>query len=216
MKIQRTPIILFAIAALLGSVVLITETQRGAKQAATQSTRQKLFPFEESDVQAFTLTTLTGTKSFQKMPAPATVQPKPDASKPQASASTEVWQITAPQKAIASEGAVAFLLNLVGTGRSEKTLQVPPPRLAEFGLDQPQATLDITLKNQKKHRLVLGNSDFNRTFMYAQIDPPNASTSDQTIHLVSLDFENAVNRPIEEWQQQAADKPQPLPPRPKP
>jgi len=208
MKIQRTPIILFAIAVLLGSTVLLYETQRGAKQEEALSSAQKLFPFQESDVQAFTLTTPLYTRSFAKVSATQKT-PSPSLN---ASPVPQLWQMTAPKKTTASEGSVAFLLNLIGTGTSEKTLTIPTVRLSEFGLDKPQATIDITLQNQTKHRLVLGNPDFNRSFLYAQIDPPKSSTPEQTIHLVSLDFENAVNRPIEEWQQQPADKPKPLPP----
>ncbi|MDX2229047.1 MAG: DUF4340 domain-containing protein [Leptolyngbyaceae cyanobacterium bins.349] len=210
MKIQRTPIILLAIAALLGAGVLLYESQPRAKQEETQATTTKLFPFQEADVQAFTVTTPLHTRSFAKVPAvPPT--PKP-ASPPPASPVPQVWKMTAPKPTTASEGSVAFLLNLIGTGTSDRTITVPTARLGEFGLQQPQATVEITLKDQKKHRLVLGNPDFNRSFLYAQVDPPTAPTPEQTIHLVSLDFENAVNRPLEEWQEQAADKPQKIPP----
>jgi len=208
MKIQRTPIILLAIATLLGVGVLFYETQQGAKQEDTQSTAKKLFPFQESDVQAFTLTTPLYTRSFEKITAPS------PPNSPSSTLNPPSWQMTAPKKTTASAGSIAFLLNLIGTGTSEKTFTVPTARLNEFGFGRPQATIDLTLKDQKKHRLVLGNPDFNRTFMYAQVDPPNPPTGEQTIHLVSLDFEKAVNRPIEEWVQQAADQPQKIEPQP--
>lgn len=213
MKIQRTPLILLAIAALLGSVVVVLETQRNQPSEVAQ-TSQKLFPFEEADVQAFTLTTPIYTRSFVKtVPAAGAKSASPS---PTPATKAGVWQMTEPQAAIASDGAIAFLLNLLGTSRSEKTVTVPTAQLAEFGLAQPQAIVEVTLQNQKKHRLVLGNPDFNRSFLYAQVDPPASPTPEQTIHLVSLDFETAVNRPVEEWLQQAADRPQPLPPAPKP
>lgn len=196
MKIQRTPILLFTIAALLGGVTYLT-VQNAAQQAAAPAA-QKLFPFQESDVQALTIQTPLQRTAFVKVPSAAKTSPAPT-----------TWQMTEPEKAAASDGSIAFLLNLLGMGTSEKTLTIPVNRLAEFGFDPPQATIEITLANQQKHRLVLGTPDFNRSFLYAQIDPPANSTQAQTIHLVSLDFENAVNRPIEEWKQQAADKPQP-------
>ncbi|MDX2241309.1 MAG: DUF4340 domain-containing protein [Leptolyngbyaceae cyanobacterium bins.302] len=214
MKLQRTPMILITIAALLGGVVFLVELQKNPTQEETQSADKKLFPFQESDIQAFTLQTPVFRRSFVKVP---TSQPSAKAGSQTPSPVPQIWQMTAPEKAIASEGSIAFLLNLIGTGTSEKTLTIPVSRLAEFGLDQPQATIDITLSNQKKHRLVLGDPDFNRSFLYAQVDPPAKPESDQTIHLVSLDFENAVNRPISEWKQQAADKPTlPQPPTPNP
>jgi hypothetical protein len=202
MKIQRTSILLLTIAALLGGVTYLT-VQNATQQEETAAA-QKLFPFQEGDVQALTIQTPLQRTAFVKVPSPAKASPAP-----------ATWQMTEPEKAAASDGSIAFLLNLLGTGTSEKTLTVPGSRLAEFGFDTPQATIDITLTNQQKHRLVLGNPDFNRSFLYAQVDPPANPTQAQTIHLVSLDFENAVNRPIAEWKQQAADKPQ-LPPPPPP
>lgn len=204
--------ILIAIAALLGGVVVLVELQKNPTQEETRSAGKKLFPFQESDIQAFSLKTPQQTVSFAKIPASS---PSVKTGSPSPSPASQSWQMTAPETAIASEGSIAFLLNLIGAGSSEKTLTIPVARLAEFGLDQPQATIDITLNNQKKHRLVLGDPDFNRSFLYAQVDPLSKPEAAQTIHLVSLDFENAVNRPISEWKQQAADKPT-LPPPPKP
>lgn len=209
MKIQRTPIILLTIAALLGGAVFFYEAYQSTKQEDGRSANQKLFPFEESDIQAFTMKTPQQTVSFAKVAASETPSPKPTAASP--SPTPQIWQMTAPTKGPASDGTVAFLLNLLGTGTAEKTLTIPTARLAEFGFDQPQATIDITLKNQKTHRLVLGNPDFNRSFLYAQIDPVTNPKPEHTIHLVSLDFENAINRPLSEWKQSPADKPTQLP-----
>lgn len=194
MKIQRTPIILFAIAALLGGFVYFYEIQGAPKREQAEQQAKKLFPFEEKDVQALTVKTLLRTLSFTKTPQSAS--PKPGQSN---------WRMTAPKTVAANEGAIAYLLNLLGTGNSEKTITVPAVQLREFGFEQPLATVDVTLNNQKTHQLVLGKPDFNRTYLYAQIDPPEKPEQDVTIHLVSLDFENAVTRPLPEWE--ASTKP---------
>ncbi|MBF2026566.1 MAG: DUF4340 domain-containing protein [Oscillatoriales cyanobacterium C42_A2020_001] len=198
MKIQRTPIILLAIAALLGGIVYLNQAQDAAKLERSPDASQKLFPFQESDIRAFTLKTPQQTLSFTKVPATRSSTSKSPSPSP--TSSPLVWRMTAPKATLANDGSVAFLLNLIATGRSEKTLTVPASQLAEFGFNQPLATIDITLQDQKPHRLVLGNPDFNRSYLYAQVDPPAQASGNQTVHLVSLDFENAVSRPLAEWE----------------
>lgn len=208
MKIQRTPIILLAIAAVLGGVVYFNQVQDTAKLERSPDASQKLFPFQESDIRAFTLKTPQQTLSFTKVPAASPSTTKPAAPSP--SPSPLVWRMTAPKAALANDGSVAFLLNLLATGRSEKTLTVPASQLAEFGFNQPSATIDVTLQDQKTHRLVLGNPDFNRSYLYAQVDPPAQASGNQTVHLVSLDFENAVTRPLAEWEYSSNASPPPI------
>jgi hypothetical protein len=92
-------------------------------------------------------------------------------------------------------------MNLLVEGKSERIISIPANQLTEFSLDQPQATIDIKLKNQKTHKLILGKPDFNRRFMYAQADPPAKPNGNVNVLLVSTDFENAVNRELSEWKQ---------------
>ena len=77
-----------------------------------------------------------------------------------------------PEKVPASEAAIAYLLDLLVTGKSNRILTVSAAQLSEYGLQQPQATIEVTLNDGKTHRLVLGRADFNRSFLYAQADPP--------------------------------------------
>ncbi len=206
MKIQRTPIILLAIAAVLGGAVYLIELNRAIAPPASQSRNQKLFPFEEADVQTLKIQTPLRTLQFTKVPA-ASPSPSPPASP---SPVPQLWQMTAPTKTAASDGAIAFLLNLLGSGSYEKSFTVPTAQLKDFGFTVPQATVEVTLANQTTHRLVLGEPDFNRSFLYAQIDP-DSQAKEQTIYLVSLDFENAVNRPLPEWKYTASPSPTPSP-----
>lgn len=82
-----------------------------------------------------------------------------------------------------------------------RSLSVPANQKEEFGLDKPQATINISLKNQKSHQLILGKLDFNRRFLYAQTDTSVKPDGNVDVLLVSTDFENAVNREISEWKQ---------------
>lgn len=107
----------------------------------------------------------------------------------------------------ASDASVAFLLNLLTTGKSDSTLVMTDPakQRQEYGLDEPVATVEVKLKNQQSHRLILGKPDFNGTFLYAQSDPPPDKSENIEVLLVSPDFQNAVNRPLSEWKSSQKD-----------
>ena len=192
MKLNRTPVVLLIVAVLLGGVVYLQQTI----PPPVKSEAQLLFGFEEADVRSLNLKTLEQNLSFVKNapPNPAT------------------WQMTSPNQVRANDASVAYLLNAIASANSAAPLTAPTAKQAEFGFDSPLATVELTLKDSKTHRLILGKPNFNRTSLYAQIDPQPGS--ELKIFLVSLDFENAVNRPLSEWQQ-VATMPTPKAPPPK-
>jgi hypothetical protein len=145
-------------------------------------------------------------------PPPASAKPpeQPAASpKPAASAKPAEKQALGSDTAgvPASDASLAFLLNLLTTGKSDRTLVMTDPakQRKEYGLDEPVATVEVKLNNQQTHRLILGKSDFNGTFLYAQSDPPPDKSEDIEVLLVSPDFQNAVNRPLSEWKSSPKD-----------
>ncbi|MGA7933798.1 MAG: DUF4340 domain-containing protein [Kovacikia sp.] len=205
MKLQRTPLILLLIALLLGSVVLIYEIQAKPQQEAAEVKKDQLFGFKEEEVQTLDLTTQTQKLAFVKTPAGRLTSnqkqdPKQAGKSAEKQPDSSGWMMTAPTKVLAEDGAVAYLLNLIATGQRQQTLTIPAAKLAEFGLDKPLAIADVKLSNQKTHRLVLGKPNFDRSAIYAQVDPPANSTGDVSVILVSIDFENATTRPLSEWQ----------------
>ncbi|XGB39642.1 MAG: DUF4340 domain-containing protein [Cyanobacteria bacterium LVE1205-1] len=105
-----------------------------------------------------------------------------------------------PQPGPANDGTVDYLLRLLTTTQRDRTLTIPSEQKAEFGLAQPKAVLDLTLANQKTHRLVLGNSDFNQTTLYALIDPSQTAEKMITVVLLPMSFSTAVVRPLMDWQ----------------
>ncbi|MBW4539952.1 MAG: DUF4340 domain-containing protein [Myxacorys chilensis ATA2-1-KO14] len=194
MKFQRTSLILVFLAIALGGFVYYQEF-RQPKTEEAQSTSKPIFNFKEADVTSFTVkTSKQPTLAFERKPG---VVPS-------------VWQMTAPQPTQADDGAVAFLLNLLATGRSDRTLTIPTTRKSEFGLDRPSATVEVKLANQQVHQFVLGKPNFNRNFLYALADPP-ANTPANTngelaVLLVPIDFQNAVDRPLDEWKKEKPKK----------
>jgi len=99
----------------------------------------------------------------------------------------------------ANEASIAFLLNELATGKSDRI--IADPRI-EDGIDKPFATVELTLNNSEKHQIILGNLNYNNTFVYALIDPPQQLTKPLDILLVPINFQNAVNRSLSEWIQQ--------------
>ncbi|MBW4502377.1 MAG: DUF4340 domain-containing protein [Scytonema hyalinum WJT4-NPBG1] len=185
MKLQKTTLILILLALGLGGFVYFYEIKGTPQREEIKENKQQIFSFKEDDVQSLTVKTKNQTLNLER-------SGKSDGSK---------WEIKSPEIAPASNAIVGYLMNLLVEGKSERMISIPANELTEFSLDQPQATIDIKLKNQKTHQLILGKPDFNRRFMYAQADPPAKPDGNVNVLLVSTDFENAVNRELSEWKQ---------------
>jgi Domain of unknown function (DUF4340) len=196
MKSFRTPLVLLFTAALLAGGVYFVEFGRQSSQPknpASVTTPSTLFGFKEADVKGLSI------KTLGKALDHSVVLEKDSG-----------WKLRSPQPAgPANEAIVAFLLNLLMSQR-DRELRVPSSRLAEFGFDQPLATIEIKLENQQLHTLVLGKLNFDRTGIYAIVDPSVNPQADLSILLVPTRFESAVNRPLNEW------RPKPTKPSPQP
>jgi hypothetical protein len=195
MTVKPSTLGLVFVAVLLGGVVYLVQTQSSSRPpnadslnggspnaetaSATSSTTQKLFAFEEKQVQSFTLKTQLRSLSFKRD-------------------SNGKWQMTEPDATPADDAAIAYLLNLLATGSSSRTFEAPTTRKEDFGFHQPMATIDLKLDNNETHRLIIGGYDFDRSRLYAQADPPT-DAANLSVLLVSPDFDNAVNRPLADW-----------------
>lgn len=192
MKIKQSTFFLLLAALLLGGVtVLVVQTQQPVSEEAETTKQQDIFTFQDDQVQSFTLENKSDFYKFER-----------DSSKN--------WQMVEPEKAPASDASITFLLTQLTTGKSDRSISVPAGDRAEFGFDQPLATVEVTLDNKETHKLVLGGYDFNHSFIYALVDPPADEKADLPVLLVSPNFENAVTRPREEWKQ-SADQASPSP-----
>jgi hypothetical protein len=189
MKLQRTTWILIVAALLVGGFVYFYEIQGAPKREAAKATKQPIFTFAEDQIQSLTIETERETLEIEQ------VGEEPVS-----------WEIEAPETAPASSAAVAYLTNLLAEGESDRTLTVAADDLEEYGLDDPLATVEVQLQDGETHRIILGSPGFDRTFLYAQIDPPEQTPEQVDVQLVPIEFENAVNRPLEEWKQVEANE----------
>ncbi|NJL87449.1 MAG: DUF4340 domain-containing protein [Leptolyngbyaceae cyanobacterium SM1_1_3] len=187
MKLQRNTVILLVVALGLGGVVLISESQRSPDTADTleQDQGDRLFDFEEADVQTLTVDADNGTLRFERDGAGE-------------------WQMTEPENTQAEPAAIAFLLNLLRTESARETLNITSAEQADFGFDPPAATVEFALADGTTHTLTLGTTAFSGDAVYGLIDaeavPLPEDAGEIAVQVVPIDFVNAVNRPVEEWQ----------------
>ena len=181
----KKTLILILLALGLGGFVYFWEIRGATQREEARENQQQIFSFTEDDVQSLTVKTQKLTVNLERNPQ--SNQPK--------------WLLKSPVSEPANEPIVSYLMDLLVKGKSTNTISTPANQIAEFGLDQPQATININLKNQKTHQLSLGKPDFNRRFVYAQADPRPQPNGKVNVLLVSTDFENAVNRELSEWKQ---------------
>ncbi|MCV3215521.1 DUF4340 domain-containing protein [Plectonema radiosum NIES-515] len=184
MKLPRTTLILILLALGSGTFVYFYEIKGAPVREEVKEKKQQIFSFAADDVQSLTVKTENMTLNLERNNAGDTK-----------------WMIKSPIAVAANDPIVYYLMDLLVKGKSDRILSIPANQLADFGLNPPQATININLKNQKTHQLTLGKPDFNRRFLYAQVDPTPKLDGNINVLLVSTDFENAVNRELSEWQQ---------------
>ncbi|MEQ8466381.1 DUF4340 domain-containing protein [Coleofasciculus sp. E1-EBD-02] len=185
MKLQKTTWVLLIVALFLGGFVYFYEIVGTPQREAAKEAEKQLFSFEEDEIQQVNIYIQEESRKFERVS-----EPEPG------------WRMTEPKEVPASDPSVAFLLNLLVEGKSDRIIpNVPPENLKDYGLDKPQAMVTVRLKNDETHEILLGKPDFNNSFLYAQIDPFSDKSQQSNVFLVPMDFEYAVNRPLSEWEQ---------------
>jgi Domain of unknown function (DUF4340) len=181
MKLKFSTVFLVIAAIVFAGGLYFWDQQRPASSPAGEEAADSkpLFQFKEADISKLSVKTKALTLALEK--------------------TTQGWQIKSPQSGAADDGTVTFLLSQLATGTSSRTLPVKTVQLQEFGLVDPVATVDITLKDQKTHQLVLGGQTFDQSSVYARVDPASQSAS-PSVAIVPTGFLDAVNRPLKEWQ----------------
>jgi len=205
MKIQRTTIIWVLLALGLGGFVYYFEFNKPVQEEVVRQKQQQLFDFEEKQVQSVQVQIKDRTLLFER----------------QAETGSSQWMMRSPESAPASEAAVVFLLSKLVNAKSDRAFTVSAAQLSEYGLDEPMATVEITIDNGKTHQLRLGNKDFTNSQLYGLVDSRinnNSSGAEEVgseeliadaelkVVLVPADFEYAVDRPLSEWKPEENDE----------
>lgn len=183
MKIQKTTWILLIVAILLGGGVYLYETVAKPKQEEVKTQQKQIFTFTKEDIKGLTVETKGQTLKFERTQ---------DQNKP--------WRMKQPEDITASDAAVSFLLEQLVTGKRDRSLKIPVEKLQEFGLKPALATITVQLNNQENHTLILGNSDLQDQYIYAQVDPKPEDKEIEVI-LVPKELKYGVERELTEWKQ---------------
>jgi hypothetical protein len=187
MKLKRGTVVLVGVALLLGAGVLMGELRQSrAPESATVSDGVgPVFTFAETDVATVTVERDGETLSFE-------------------GDGEGNWQMTTPENLVAEPGAVAFLLSRLNTDAPLQRVTMAADQIQDFGLDQPQGKVTVTLQDGTEHVLILGGPDFSGNANYAMVDPaepwpPENPTDEYEGLVVTRDVANGINRPLEEW-----------------
>ena len=188
MKLKTTTIILVFLALGLGSFVYFSEIKGKQARENVESTKKSIFNFAHRDIQTLVIDTEGKNLKFKR-----TTQ------------ETQPWKMTAPEDVPASDAAISFLVDLLIESKINQSFVIPQEQLADYGLVQPLAKILIKLKNQQEHRVILGNSNFDNTLIYARVDPSSQPQDRVEIVLLSKSFQHAVERDFDDWKQPPED-----------
>lgn len=80
------------------------------------------------------------------------------------------WQITAPRPLGADQDAVSSMLSGVSSLSSDRLVDEKATDLAQFGLAQPELEVDLTEKDSKSHRLLIGDNTPAGSAVFAKLE----------------------------------------------
>ena len=189
MKFNRNTIILVVISIGLAGVVYFQEVKPNGftleNEQENQETKEAIFPFLMTDIQKVMVNYDDQAIVFRKQ----TSEEKEKA----------LWQMIQPQQFTVSEGSINFLLNLFPSANKTVEIEDNQAKQAEYGLLDSSKTIEVVLDNDDRYLMVLGNSNFDNTQVYARINYPDRSQESPQIFLVSKSFQYAIERDINEW-----------------
>jgi Domain of unknown function (DUF4340) len=80
------------------------------------------------------------------------------------------WQITAPQPLAADQDSVAGVLSALSSLNAERLLEDKVSKLASYGLAAPAVQVDVTLKDNKSKKLLIGDPTPSGNAFYAMLE----------------------------------------------
>src|SRR5580658_5942410 len=80
------------------------------------------------------------------------------------------WQITSPSSLLADQSAVSSLLGTFSSLNSQRLVEERAANLASYGLDAPKLEFDLSEKDNKTQKLLLGDDTPTGNGIYAKLD----------------------------------------------
>ncbi|AFZ34075.1 hypothetical protein Sta7437_0467 [Stanieria cyanosphaera PCC 7437] len=183
MKLQRTTCLLIIFAAILGSWVYFYEIRGEQQKTISATNQQQIFNLTEAQINKIIIQKSNQTLEFERT-----------------GKNEQPWQMKQPQNVPANDATIAFLLDLITNGKSDRIFTVPQSDLSQYGLDNPIAHIMIESNNQTTQEIFLGQPSLNEELIYAYT-PVSGTKTGLNVLLVSRNWQYAVDRELSEWQQ---------------
>lgn len=188
MKLNRNTIFLLIVALSLAGAVFFSEIVKDGFNWTRKQEQERyiplIFPFSVEMVQKIDLKINQTLISFAKTGN----DPQP-------------WLMTNPEKTKASEAAIAFLLNLFPSAQKKIELLATDSLRKEYGINDKSPVITITISGGDRYQIILGNSNFDNTQIYAEVIFPQKNNQSPQIYLLSKSFQYALERDFSEWKQ---------------
>jgi hypothetical protein len=97
------------------------------------------------------------------------------------------WRITSPTSLPADQSAISSLLGTFSSLNSERLVEDKAVNLAPYGLDTPKLEVDLTQKNNKTQKLLLGDDTPAGNGIYARLDGDPRVFTILNYHKTSMD-----------------------------
>ncbi len=186
MKIKKTTLTLMLTALALGGFVYLYEIRGKQQEVEIQEQQKQVFDFKSEQIQ-----TITIKQESEQLTL-----------KIDEEAEEKTWNITAPVEKEADLQTVEFLLTELTNLKSDRSINTSVSQLSEYGLEKPEITVEIQLKDGKTSRLFLGQPDFDGNFIYSQLEPEGEPPEEVSVLLLSVNFKNVLTKPVSEWEKQ--------------
>lgn len=152
MVIKKTTLIVLGIAIVLGGAVYYFDWKRGTQ--GKSEALKRAYAIQASDVVSLTL-------SHPARPSDPTIRFVKRGG---------TWQIVEPIETGADQPTVDGIVDQIAGAEVSQTEPGTPDRLKAYGLDPPQAWLELRLANGAKYTLLVGSKTFAGDSVYAIID----------------------------------------------
>ncbi|MGB0564649.1 MAG: DUF4340 domain-containing protein [Spirulinaceae cyanobacterium] len=185
MKLQRTTLALLISAIALSGIVYVVEATYQTRRSQQARQQKQIFAFGIEEITGLTIAVDEELLVFER-----------DRSQPE----TEQWQMKAPETGTADPATIEFLTDLLVEGERERTFLIDAEDRETYGLEEPFATITIELADADEPEVLqLGGPNFDNKLLYAQLNPETQPETDQTIVVVPIELQYAVEREIPEW-----------------
>ena len=152
--IKKPTLIVLLCAVILGGVAYYLNLKQNKEAKAPADTSKPAFSMQASDVSGITLShpAKAGEMAIH-------LEKKGDA-----------WQIDQPIETGADESSVGGIVDSIAGARVSQTEPGTGDRLKAYGLDPPQVSIELQLRNGMKHTILLGEKDFTGSNVYGVLD----------------------------------------------